>query len=40
LQVARFDLKLALSAKADAPRDEQLRIAVILRQAAAEIRGQ
>jgi DNA-binding PadR family transcriptional regulator len=40
LQVARFDLKLALSAKADAPRDEQLRIAAILRQAAADIRGQ
>jgi DNA-binding PadR family transcriptional regulator len=40
LQVARFDLRLALSAKADAPRDEQLRIAAILRQAAADIRGQ
>jgi DNA-binding PadR family transcriptional regulator len=39
LQVARFDLKLALSAKADAPRAEQLRIAAILRQAAADIRG-
>ena len=39
LQVARYDLKLALSAKADAPRDEQLRIAAILRQAAADIRG-
>jgi hypothetical protein len=37
--VARFDLKLALSAKADAPRAEQLRIAAILRQAAADIRG-
>lgn len=40
LQVARFDLKLALSAKVDAARDEQLRIAAILRQAAADIRGQ
>ncbi|HEX3837561.1 MAG TPA: PadR family transcriptional regulator [Steroidobacteraceae bacterium] len=40
LQVARFDLKLALAAKADAPRDEQLRIAAIVRQAAADIRGQ
>ena len=40
LQVARYDLKLALSAKVDAPRDEQLRIAQILRQAAADIRGQ
>jgi DNA-binding PadR family transcriptional regulator len=40
LQVARFDLKLALSVKAGAPRDEQLRIAAILRQAAADIRGQ
>jgi DNA-binding PadR family transcriptional regulator len=39
LQVARFDLKLAISAKTDAPRDEQLRIAAILRQAAADIRG-
>jgi DNA-binding PadR family transcriptional regulator len=39
LQVARFDLRLAISAKADAPRDEQLRIAAILRQAAADIRG-
>jgi len=39
LQVARYDLKLALSAKADAPRDEQLRIAEILRKAAADIRG-
>jgi DNA-binding PadR family transcriptional regulator len=39
LQVAHFDLKLALAAKADAPRDEQLRIAAILRQAAADIRG-
>jgi DNA-binding PadR family transcriptional regulator len=39
LQVARYDLKLALSAKTDAPRDEQLRIAAILRQAAADIRG-
>ncbi|HEY4341911.1 MAG TPA: PadR family transcriptional regulator [Steroidobacteraceae bacterium] len=39
LQVARFDLRLALTAKADAPRDEQLRIAAILRQAAADIRG-
>jgi DNA-binding PadR family transcriptional regulator len=40
LQVARFDLKLALAAKLDAPHDEQLRIAAILRQAAADIRGQ
>jgi DNA-binding PadR family transcriptional regulator len=40
LQVAQFDLKLALASKADAPRAEQLRIAAILRQAAAEIRGQ
>ncbi|HEY1900460.1 MAG TPA: PadR family transcriptional regulator [Steroidobacteraceae bacterium] len=39
LQVARFDLKLALSATADAPPDEQLRIAAILRKAAADIRG-
>ena len=39
LQVARYDLKLALSAKAEAPRDEQLRIAQILRKAAADIRG-
>jgi DNA-binding PadR family transcriptional regulator len=39
LQVARYDLKLALSAQADAPRDEQLRVAEILRKAAAEIRG-
>lgn len=39
LQVARYDLKLALSAKADAPREEQQRIAQILRQAAADIRG-
>ena len=39
LQVARYDLKLALSAKSDAPRAEQLRIATILRQAAADIRG-
>ena len=39
LQVARYDLKLALSAKADATRDEQLRVAQILRQAAADIRG-
>jgi DNA-binding PadR family transcriptional regulator len=39
LQVARYDLKLALSAKADAPREEQLRIAAILRKAAADIRG-
>jgi hypothetical protein len=37
--VARFYLKRALSATADAPRDEQLRIAAILRQAAADIRG-
>jgi DNA-binding PadR family transcriptional regulator len=40
LQVAQFDLKLALAAKADAPREEQLRIAAIVRQAAADIRGQ
>jgi DNA-binding PadR family transcriptional regulator len=40
LQVARYDLKLALSGKADASRDEQLRIAQILRKAAADIRGQ
>ena len=40
LQVARYDLKLALSGKVDAPRDEQLRIAAILRKAAADIRGQ
>jgi DNA-binding PadR family transcriptional regulator len=40
LQVARFDLKLALASKVDASRDEQLRIAAILRQAAADIRGQ
>jgi DNA-binding PadR family transcriptional regulator len=39
LQVARYDLKLALSGNADAPRDEQLRIAGILRKAAADIRG-
>ncbi len=39
LQVARYDLKLALSAKSEAPRDEQLRIAAILRKAAADIRG-
>jgi DNA-binding PadR family transcriptional regulator len=39
LQVARYDLKLALSAKSDAPREEQLRIAEILRRAATEIRG-
>ncbi|HEY3730236.1 MAG TPA: PadR family transcriptional regulator [Steroidobacteraceae bacterium] len=39
LQVARYDLKLALSSKADATRDEQLRIAEILRKAAADIRG-
>jgi DNA-binding PadR family transcriptional regulator len=38
LQVARYDLKLALSGKVDAARDEQLRIAEILRKAAAEIR--
>jgi DNA-binding PadR family transcriptional regulator len=40
LQVARYDLKLALSGTTDAPREEQLRIAQILRQAAADIRGQ
>ena len=40
LQVARFDLKLALASKMDAPRAEQLRIAAILRQAAADIRAQ
>jgi DNA-binding PadR family transcriptional regulator len=39
LQVARYDLKLALSGTADTPREEQLRIAQILRQAAADIRG-
>jgi DNA-binding PadR family transcriptional regulator len=39
LQVARYDLKLALAALADAPRTEQLRVAAILRQAAADIRG-
>jgi DNA-binding PadR family transcriptional regulator len=39
LQVARFDLRLALASKADAPRAEQLRIAAVLRQAAADIRG-
>ena len=38
LQVARYDLKLALSGKVDAARDEQLRVAEILRKAAAEIR--
>jgi DNA-binding PadR family transcriptional regulator len=38
LQVARYDLKLALSGKAEATREEQLRIAEILRKAAAEIR--
>ena len=37
--MARYDLKLALSAKDDAPREEQLRIAEILRKAATEIRG-
>jgi DNA-binding PadR family transcriptional regulator len=40
LQVARYDLKLALSSKENAPHDEQLRIAAILRKAAADIRGQ
>jgi len=40
LQVARYDLKLALSAKADIPHAEQVRVADILRKAAAEIRGQ
>ncbi len=40
LHVARYDLKLALSGKLDASRDEQLRIAAILRKAAADIRGQ
>jgi DNA-binding PadR family transcriptional regulator len=39
LQVARYDLKLALAALAEAPRAEQLRVAAILRQAAADIRG-
>jgi DNA-binding PadR family transcriptional regulator len=39
LQVARYDLKLALTAAAEAPREQQLRIAAILRQAAADIRG-
>jgi DNA-binding PadR family transcriptional regulator len=37
--VARYDLKLALAAKIEAPREEQLRIAEILRRAAHEIRG-
>jgi DNA-binding PadR family transcriptional regulator len=37
--VARYDLKLALAAKSHAPREEQLRIAEILRRAANEIRG-
>jgi DNA-binding PadR family transcriptional regulator len=37
--VARYDLKLALAAKGHAPREEQLRIAEILRRAANEIRG-
>jgi DNA-binding PadR family transcriptional regulator len=40
LQVARYDLKLALSAKAGASREEQQRVAEILRKAAAAIRGQ
>jgi DNA-binding PadR family transcriptional regulator len=39
LQVARYDLRLALAAKSDAPRDEQLRIAAILRKAATDIRA-
>ena len=39
LQVARYDLKLALADLTEAPRDEQLRVADILRKAAAEIRG-
>jgi DNA-binding PadR family transcriptional regulator len=39
LQVARYDLKLALAAIVDASRDEQLRVAGILRKAAADIRG-
>jgi len=39
LQVARYDLKLALSATADGTREEQLRVAEILRTAAADIRG-
>jgi DNA-binding PadR family transcriptional regulator len=39
LQVARYDLKLALAALAEAPRAEQLRVAEILRRAAADIRG-
>jgi DNA-binding PadR family transcriptional regulator len=39
LQVARYDLKLALAAMAEAPRAEQLRVADILRKAAADIRG-
>ncbi|MEJ0007435.1 MAG: PadR family transcriptional regulator [Steroidobacteraceae bacterium] len=39
LQVARFDLKLALAAAAEASREEQLRIAAILRKAASDIRG-
>jgi DNA-binding PadR family transcriptional regulator len=39
LQVARYDLKLALAAQTNATREEQLRIADILRKAASEIRG-
>jgi DNA-binding PadR family transcriptional regulator len=39
LQVARYDLKLALGTKSEAPRAEQLRVAEILRKAATEIRG-
>ncbi len=39
LQVARYDLKLALAALAEAPHAEQLRAADILRKAAADIRG-
>jgi DNA-binding PadR family transcriptional regulator len=39
LQLARFDLKLALAAVADATPAEQQRVAAILRRAAAEIRG-
>jgi DNA-binding PadR family transcriptional regulator len=39
LKVARYDLSLALEAKAGAPAEEQQRIAAVLQRAAAEIRG-
>ena len=39
LQLARFDLRLALAGLADSSREEQLRVAQILRRAAADIRG-